>query len=273
MQSKGLKIFLNSFSISKPAAPAASKIVNGTDASIADYPFIISLRSASGGHSCGGSILNEYWILTAAHCVNYYTTPLQQSIQVGRSEISRDVDDSVYLIDDVIIHPHYDASNSYVNDIALIKLKKSLEFNKNVQPVKLATKWSELDATELDVTLIGWGRLETDGNLPTTLQKVDYFAVPNDQCNEFHSRHIYPSQICAAIPEGGKGQCSVSVSDGNLFECFVVLYYCSFFLFFSGGFRWSSNAKWNSSRNRFLEYQTVHGCPVSRSLDKGFLFQ
>ncbi|XP_065091121.1 chymotrypsin-1-like [Ochlerotatus camptorhynchus] len=190
------------------AAPATSKIVNGTDASINDYPFMISLRSASGSHSCGGSIINKYWILTAAHCVNYYSTPLVQSIQVGRSVISRDVDDSVYLIDDVIIHPYYDAANSYVNDVALIKLKRPLEFNESVQPVKLASKWSELDATDLDVTLIGWGLLETDGDLPTTLQKVDYFAVPNDQCNEFHSRHIYPSQICAALPEGGKGQCS-----------------------------------------------------------------
>nr|XP_029722513.1 transmembrane protease serine 9-like [Aedes albopictus] len=190
------------------AAPATSKIVNGTDASITDYPFMISLRSASGGHSCGGSILNEYWVLTAAHCVNFYTTPIVQSIQVGRTDVSRDVDDSVYFIADVIIHPFYDASNSYVNDIALLKLKTPLVFSENVQPVKLASKWYELEDENLDVTLIGWGRLWTDGDLPTTLQKVDYFAVPNSQCNGYHRSHIYPSQICAAVPEGGKGQCN-----------------------------------------------------------------
>uniref|UniRef100_A0A1Q3FII4 Putative trypsin n=1 Tax=Culex tarsalis TaxID=7177 RepID=A0A1Q3FII4_CULTA len=190
------------------AAPGDyQRIVNGTDATIEDYPFMISLRSRTGSHSCGGSILNERWILTAAHCVDYYSTVYYQSVQVGRSDVSREVDESVHFIEDVIIHPHYNPGNSYVNDIALIRLKTPLVFSDTVQPVRLPTlKWSEV--ANLDVTLIGWGRLESDGDLPTRLQQVDYFVVPNDRCNEFHRSHIYPSHICAAVPDGGKGQCS-----------------------------------------------------------------
>lgn len=41
-------------------------IVNGTDAEIAEFPFIVSLRTTTSSHSCGGSILNEYWILTVS---------------------------------------------------------------------------------------------------------------------------------------------------------------------------------------------------------------
>lgn len=192
------------------AAPGdLQKIVNGTDAQIEDYPFMISLRGRTGGHSCGGSILNERWILTAAHCVDYYSTVYYQSVQVGRSDVSREVDESVHFIEDVVIHPHYNPDNSYVNDIALIRLKDSLVFSDTVQPVTLPSlRWFEVDEMDLDVTLIGWGRLESDGDLPTTLQQVDYYAVPNEKCNEFHRNHIYPSHICAAIPEGGKGQCS-----------------------------------------------------------------
>ncbi|XP_055532467.1 chymotrypsin-1-like [Wyeomyia smithii] len=189
------------------AAPSG-RIVNGTDASIADYPFMVSLRGSTGRHSCGGSILNERWILTAAHCVNDHTTALVQSIQVGRSDVSTAVDDSVYLIADVIIHPHYDAANSYIDDVALIKLQKPLVFSDTVQPVILPTKYEEMAEPDLDVTLIGWGRLETDGELPTTLQKVDYAVVLNRECNQLHRSHIFPSHICAAFPGGGKGQCN-----------------------------------------------------------------
>ncbi|XP_039431553.1 chymotrypsin-1-like [Culex pipiens pallens] len=192
------------------AAPGDQlKIVNGTDATIEDYPFMISLRGRTGGHSCGGSILNERWILTAAHCVDYYSTVYYQSVQVGRSDVSREVDESIHFIEDVIVHPHYNPGNSVVNDIALIRLSTSLVFGETVQPVTLPTViWSEVDQEDPKVTLIGWGLLETDGDLPTRLQQVDYFAVPNDRCNEFHDEHIYPNQICAAVPEGGKGQCS-----------------------------------------------------------------
>ncbi|XP_055610488.1 chymotrypsin-1-like [Uranotaenia lowii] len=183
-------------------------IVNGTNALIEDYPFMVSLRGSSGRHSCGGSILNERWILTAAHCVDYHTTPFLQTVQVGRTEVSVQKDESVFEIDDVIVHPFYDIGNSVINDIALIKLKTPLTFGPTIKPVELPGKYEEVDASNLDVTLIGWGLLETNGNLPTILQQVDYYVVPNEACNTIHEEHIYPSQICAAYPGGGKGQCS-----------------------------------------------------------------
>ncbi|XP_050079110.1 trypsin-like [Anopheles maculipalpis] len=185
------------------------RIVNGTDASILDYPFMISLRGSTGGHSCGGSILSERWILTAAHCVGS-TTPFLQTIQAGRTNISRDVDDSVYAIEQVISHPQYDSRNSFLNDIALLKLQRPLEFSDSVYPVRLPEPLFEVEDNldDLGVTLIGWGLTATGGSAPTTLQRVDYYVVPNEECDAIHTSTIYPSHICAAIPGGGKGQCS-----------------------------------------------------------------
>ncbi|XP_040153903.1 chymotrypsin-1-like [Anopheles arabiensis] len=185
------------------------RIVNGTDASILDYPFMLSLRGSTGGHSCGGSILSELWAMTAAHCVSSTTTYLQ-TIQVGRTNISRDVDDSVYGIAQVIAHPQYDSRNSHLNDIALLKLQRPIVFSESVQPVRLPAPMFEVedDLDDLGVTLIGWGLLATGGSAPATLQRVDYYVVPNEECNAIHTSTIYPSHICAAIPGGGKGQCS-----------------------------------------------------------------
>uniref|UniRef100_A0A182QGQ8 Peptidase S1 domain-containing protein n=1 Tax=Anopheles farauti TaxID=69004 RepID=A0A182QGQ8_9DIPT len=185
------------------------RIVNGTDADIRDYPFMVSLRNSAGRHSCGGSILSETWVLTAAHCVSA-TTPFMQTIQVGRTKISSEKDDSVYGIKRVVSHPEYDSRNSHLNDIALLELVLPLEFGESVYPVRLPSPLFEVedDLDDLGVTLIGWGLTATGGSSPTTLQRVDYYVVPNDECGELHTSTIYPSHICAAIPGGGKGQCS-----------------------------------------------------------------
>ncbi|EAT32688.1 AAEL015087-PA [Aedes aegypti] len=189
------------------AAPSSNKIVNGTDASIEDYPFMISLRSTYGGHTCGGSILTQNWILIAAHCVHETLTPAQYTIQVGRTEISRPVDESVYEIELVIIHSGYDIYNSFVNDIAVFKLRRPLEFSESVQPVKLPPPCFEVQQTDPEVTLIGWGLNENE-IAQTVLQQVDYYVVPNDECDLIHSDTIFPQQICAAYPGGGRGQCN-----------------------------------------------------------------
>uniref|UniRef100_A0A182SZ29 Peptidase S1 domain-containing protein n=1 Tax=Anopheles maculatus TaxID=74869 RepID=A0A182SZ29_9DIPT len=198
------------------------KIVNGTDAAIENYPFVVSLRGASGGHSCGGSIITKRWILTAAHCVDY-TTPLYQTVQVGRTNISRTEDESIYAIESVVIHPNYNPSDSYIDDIALLKLSKPLVFSEQVQPVRLPKRFFEIDTLQSElVTLVGWGRNASDGPVQTTLQQIDYYAVPNEQCNQIHGNHIYPSQICAAEPGGGKGQCSGDSGGPLMYKQFQV---------------------------------------------------
>lgn len=90
----------------------------------------------------------------------------------------------------------------------MLKLATPLEFSESIQPVKLPEPYFEVEEADLGVTLIGWG-MNDAGVIPSILQKVDYYIVPNEKCNDTHSSNIYPSQICAAEPDGGKGQCNV----------------------------------------------------------------
>jgi len=113
---------------------AQADIVGGEDADIQDYPYQVALLSTGGWAYCGASIINEYWILTAAHCV--------QGESASNTEVRMGSDNSyaqggdTYDSAEIISHPDYN-SNSMNNDIALIKLEDPISFNNSTQPVVL----------------------------------------------------------------------------------------------------------------------------------------
>lgn len=63
-------------------------------------------------------------------------------------------------------------------------------------------------------TLVGWGLDETGGTVQQTLQEVDLIVFSDEECASRHNDDFqpHPSNICGGVPEGGKGQCSVSFS-------------------------------------------------------------
>lgn len=69
-------------------------------------------------------------------------------------------------------------------------------------------------AQDVPATLIGWGLDETGGYIQQTLQEADLIVFSDEECARRHSNGPpHESNICGGVPEGGRGQCSVSLSE------------------------------------------------------------
>ena len=102
--------------------------------------------------------IDNYWILTAAHCVeDGFNGTLY--IRAGSDDYYAQGGTS-YSVDEIIIHPNYN-TNTYNNDIALLKLNNPISFNSNRQPIMLiCDEQISMGAQNTGVmaTITGWGR-------------------------------------------------------------------------------------------------------------------
>jgi secreted trypsin-like serine protease len=192
----------------EPVQANAQEIVGGTATTIAANPWQVSLQSSSGSHFCGGSILNENWILTAQHCVNNGTTISKPArIEAGTTTISGS--GQVRSVAEVIVYPGYvDASKG--KDVALLRLSTPLDLSganaKAIPLVTAADATAGYTNTGVVSRVTGWGTLSSGGSSPDTLQTVDVNIVSNSSAQtSYPNETITADQLAAAAP--GKDSC------------------------------------------------------------------
>ncbi|TKS91186.1 Serine protease 27 [Collichthys lucidus] len=187
-----------------------SRIVRGEDAAAGAWPWQVSLHQSS-RHFCGGSLINDQWILSAAHCLLRSGKPISASsvtVFLGRetqqlpnnNEVSRGVSR-------FIIHPGFNRTTNN-NDISLLQLSSPVTFTNFIRPVCLPSAGSVFDAgTTCFVT--GWGSIRDAAALPSPqrLQQVSLPIVSNSRCNRSYDGEITDNMICAGLEEGGKDAC------------------------------------------------------------------
>ncbi|XP_031631934.1 serine protease Hayan-like [Contarinia nasturtii] len=199
------------------------RILDGDIANNGEFPWMAALGYNDNykiSFGCGGTIISEYYIMTAAHCCAGRYPPVL--VRVGKVSLNDVYTDETratnYYIKSITRHPSYSVMTKK-NDIALLELTLKIAFSNAIRPACLYTNIEDVDtATKLIVT--GWGNTNPNRESQSNdLRKIAVNTKPLNECNRTYLNYnilvnlasfrdgIDPGQYCAFDPAGEKDSC------------------------------------------------------------------
>jgi len=197
------------------------RIAAGTETEVNEYPWLALVRTQRRDNSgrlstyiCGGSVISDQWVLTAAHCVvdDRKGDVVRVSVELGQHHRNTDAIIEVLIpLAQVIIHPDYRSPRGSSNDLALLKLDDPVDFNNvpDVRPVCLPSDRDER-FTGLRVTVAGWGRTAPNEGSSNVPLETEVNVISDSTCKETYGSRISDDMICTISPRDGavfQGSC------------------------------------------------------------------
>ncbi|CAM9571578.1 chymotrypsinogen A-like [Lampetra fluviatilis] len=198
----------------KPVITGYSRIVNGEEAMPGSWPWQVSMQNNTGFHFCGGSLIDPYWVVTAAHCK---ISPSEHRVILGEHDQSSSSEKiQTMTIAKAINHPQWD-EETINNDVALIKLSQPAQMTDGVSPVCLSSTSDNFPAG-LNCVTSGWGKTNIfDSSTPPRLRQTALAIMATPTCQQMWAnvQKITDVMICA----GGTGASSCRCDSGGPLVC------------------------------------------------------
>jgi trypsin len=194
---------VGAFASPNPRPRLDGRVVGGENAEQGEFPHQVSVE-IFGSHACGGSLISETAVLTAAHCCAYTI----EEVVVGEHRLNaNDGTEQRIRVSRQTANPDYN-SGTLDGDVCVLNLATAAVLGDGVDVIALPAAFEEYTAGEM-LTTTGWGTTSEGGNLANTLQKVDVPFVDDEECDDAYSSFggITPGMLCAGFPNGGADAC------------------------------------------------------------------
>uniref|UniRef100_A0A3B5MCM3 Coagulation factor IX n=1 Tax=Xiphophorus couchianus TaxID=32473 RepID=A0A3B5MCM3_9TELE len=186
------------------------RIVGGRSAAPGEIPWQVGLiAKPSGQLFCGGSILSERWVITAAHCLKEASGSFSVRVGEHNTQITEGREQD-YEVLEKHAHPRYNATlNTYNHDIALLYLKDPISFSAMVRPICIGPMAfiEALMKQPSPATVSGWGRTRFLGFTSNILQKIEVPFIDQTECKKSSNERITPVMFCAGFYNVAKDAC------------------------------------------------------------------
>ncbi|XP_056392702.1 transmembrane protease serine 9-like [Hyla sarda] len=193
------------------------RIIGGTDAAEGAWPWQSSILY-NGNPICGGSLISDQWVLSAAHCFDSSPSPSSYSVLLGAYKLDiPNPNELTVSVVRLIINPEFRGSGSR-GDIALVQLSRRVTYSRYILPVCIPSASMVVQpGTSCYVT--GWGKTQSDEFLasPKTLQQLMLPLISRESCDQMYHIGsgtsanvpiIQSDQICAGYQAGQRDSCA-----------------------------------------------------------------